>query len=773
MIRNNRGSAYRPKPPRRPIKLNFGVIPDKNNPTQPVEVVKPGPVQKEEPVSVVGTLDLKGIDYSTTAPLSSDFIERIRTNLRKIYLSGLSCEYSKLLVDHENGELIVEFPFDRQKIERIKGLDQNERMWDPDSKKWKVFTGSFDDVFDILGQEVRLTESAYNAICDFISTPYYAHIGPGKLGKIAIRESWFEDLAHRNISLTVKFGSNHWLKNPDPATLENKDSTADDLMNEIAFWKNAVHEHQYHRTPLKHHIEGIEYLVVNNAAALFDEMGCGKSFQIANSIALLLKHNQISRALVVTSKPMRCEWLTELESAVGNGIGQLETNALKRNRELLKNKQVYLCHYESMKAGEESISEWLNQGDCLLVFDESQRIKKLGAAITLTALRLARLAQRRIISTPFPIPNRPVDLFAQYLAMDQGETFGRRLSAFKSKFCVMEQRYIRKGFRSFPFEICIAARDTDELSDRIAKTSLRRLRADITDLPDFNYKDLYVELEPEQARIYANIREQAKSPWNNSPSHIFQSLSRTSSNPKLIDSKYDGFGPKLNCLNQLMNDILSEDNRKVIVCTNYVENVESIVNLLNGEIGKRGDSAVGFHGNLNSESKSDAVSRFKNERTCRVFVATLSSFTAISDLNSSDPEMQADTLVHVDFSLDTLSYQKAKECLHSGHHRGCLVVHLIASRTVDEKVRYQIIEKINSQNSIVDKKEKEYKSVSELVVKNPNPEIVDSDLLKIFKSILELDCEDDDLPVSSEPYNTEEDICAEFGPDATDLPRSS
>ncbi|NBO38731.1 hypothetical protein EBU99_09120, partial [bacterium] len=71
--RNNRGSNYRPKPPRGPVKLTFGVIPSPNageNSAPP----PPPPRKAEEPIfarqEIVGTLKLKGVPYEKGEPLA-------------------------------------------------------------------------------------------------------------------------------------------------------------------------------------------------------------------------------------------------------------------------------------------------------------------------------------------------------------------------------------------------------------------------------------------------------------------------------------------------------------------------------------------------------------------------------------------------------------------------------------------------------------------------------------------------------------------------------
>ena len=73
------------------MKLTFGVIPSPNQPEQPIQPV----VRKvEEPVfsrqDIIGTLTLKKTPLGEVRPLSSDYLERLQKNLKKIYLAGIT-----------------------------------------------------------------------------------------------------------------------------------------------------------------------------------------------------------------------------------------------------------------------------------------------------------------------------------------------------------------------------------------------------------------------------------------------------------------------------------------------------------------------------------------------------------------------------------------------------------------------------------------------------------------------------------------------------------
>lgn len=703
--RNNRGSTYRPKPPRGPVKLSFGVIPTPGQSDSQIQT--PLPRKPEEPVfarqDIVGTLKLKGVRYETTDPLPAEFIERIQKNLKKIYLAGLTST-GRSLIDFVNGELNVSFPYEQTAVERMKGLDRNERAWDPDQKVWRVFLGTFDDVFDILGRGFKLTEAAYIAISEFILTPYYAHIGRGKLGKIVVRESWFEDLAHL-VSNKVKFGSSYYhLEKLTPEGFE------EDLQAELTGWRKAIDKYKFGRKPYQHQRFGIEYLLINDKAALLDEMGCGKTFQIASALGVLFEQKEIDRALIVMPMSLIKTWQEELRLSLNAEFTVVGGTPVQRAKAFKSSHPIFLVHYEGLRLEEERFREWMSGGRCAMVFDESQRIKNLQAQTTMAAVRLRPLSQRCIIATGTPIANRPIDLFSQYLVMDQGETFGTRFSAFKNTFCEMEVQKINVGRKTIRVEKFIGTRNPDELQSRILRTSLRRLKSEVLDLPPILFKDFIVELKAEQKHMYTQMRDHLKLEIGSLSEKEISAeaanivvkllrLSQIASHPGLLDPNYDGPSAKQSELDDLLEDIFSDDTKKVILWSHYVDNVRRLVEKYNEKYG-----AVGHTGEMDVGEREVSVKRFQDDPSCRLFIATPQSAKEGLTLLPRDGKMVADTMVYLDLSFDSGSYVQSQARFHRIGQQAvrCLVIHLIAEGTVDEYIRRTVLDKLKTATQVLD-----------------------------------------------------------------------
>jgi SNF2 family DNA or RNA helicase len=703
--RYKRGSTFRPKQPRGPIKLSFGVLP---SPGQTEDrTLESLPRKPEEPVftrqTLVGTLKLKGVRFETTDPLPPEYIERIQKNLKKIYLAGLTSS-GRMQVDFADGELRISFPYEQISVDRMKGLDRNERAWDPDQKLWRVFIGTFDDVFDILGRGFKLTEAAYTAINEFILTPYYSYIGRGKHGKIVVRESWFEDLEHLTPS-DVKFGSSFFHLEKLP--LESFD---DSLRAEVLSWRDAMGHFQFGRKPYHHQRSGVEFLLVNKEAALLDEMGCGKTFQIASALGILFEKQDIDRALIVVPMSLLKTWQEELKLSLNVPFTVVGGTPVRRAKAFNQPNPILLVHYEGLRLEEERFKEWMTAGRCALVFDESQRIKNMQAQTTMAALRLRPQSTRCIIATGTPIANRPIDLFSQYLVMDQGETFGKRFSAFKNTYCEMEVQKINVGRKTIRVEKFVGTRNPDELQARILRTSLRRLKSEVLDLPPILFKDFVVELKAEQKQMYAQMRDHLRLEIGNMSDKDVKAeaanivvkllrLSQIASHPALLDPDYSGSSAKESELDDLLGDIFSDDTKKVIIWSHYVDNVNRLVKKYSESYG-----AVGHAGEMDIEARQRSVKAFQDNPECRLFIATPQSAKEGLTLLPRDGRMVADTMVYLDLSFDSGSYVQSQARFHRIGQQAvrCLVVHLIAEGTVDEYIRTTILDKLKTAAQVLD-----------------------------------------------------------------------
>ena len=92
-------------------------------------------------------------------------------------------------------------------------------------------------------------------------------------------------------------------------------------------------------------------------------------------------------------------------------------------------------------------------------------------------------------------------------------------------------------------------------------------------------------------------------------------LVQVASNPVLVDESYSEIPPKLIVTKEIISKAIAQ-NSKVIVWTNFVENIEDICNFFDHK------NIVGISGKVDAAVRDNLISRFRKEDDVSVLVAT-------------------------------------------------------------------------------------------------------------------------------------------------------
>lgn len=133
--------------------------------------------------------------------------------------------------------------------------------------------------------------------------------------------------------------------------------------------------------------------------------------------------------------------------------------------------------------------------------------------------------------------------------------------------------------------------------------------------------------------------------------------------------------PKLDELEQVVGEMLSEPGTKVAVFTSYRRMLPHIARRLD-----RFADQVLFHGGMNSTMKAGAVARFQQDEGCRIFLSTNAGGYGL-DL----PEAQY--LVNYDLpdSKGVLDQRNTRHVRASSKHKCVYVVNLVVEDSVEER----------------------------------------------------------------------------------------
>ena len=282
-----------------------------------------------------------------------------------------------------------------------------------------------------------------------------------------------------------------------------------------------IEQYRYKTKPYAHQLTALKKSWAQKTYALFMEMGTGKSKVLVDNIAMLYDNGAIRAALIVAPKGVYKNWndiefpvhLPEhvdhtkvLWEATITKKKQVELDTLFDGKEELK---ILIMNVEAFSTtkGLDFARSFLNifLGRALIGIDESTTIKSPTAKRTKNILKLGNLAKYRRILTGSPVTKSPLDLYSQCEFLDPYHLSHYSYYSFRARYAQMLDR----NFGGRRVQIVGSYRNLGELTDKLEKFSYRVLKEDCLDLPEKIFTKRFVELTPEQKRIYAQLKKLA------------------------------------------------------------------------------------------------------------------------------------------------------------------------------------------------------------------------------------------------------------------------
>lgn len=312
----------------------------------------------------------------------------------------------------------------------------------------------------------------------------------------------------------------------------------------------------------------------------------------------------------------------------------------------------YIINYESVIGEVERLKMFLKIRKMAIVLDESHKIKNPDAKTTKATLDLKDLAKKRIIITGTPIANKPLDLWAQFYFLDNGNLLGNSFKKFEKMY-----------------SINLKSDDLPEQKDRlnnlreiILSNSIRRLKENVLELPEKIYIDKYVQIEGKQRKIYDHLKKELYIEITNIDGEkiIDESdellkkllrLAQIASNPFLIDKAYNETPAKFPLLDTLIENIL-EQKEKVIVWSCFVDNIRILYKRYK-EFG-----SLMIYGNIPIEKRNEIVKQFRNNDGFMVLIANPAAAREGLTLTS------ANNAIYLDRNFNLVDYLQSQDRIH-------------------------------------------------------------------------------------------------------------
>ena len=424
-------------------------------------------------------------------------------------------------------------------------------------------------------------------------------------------------------------------------------------------------------TLLPYQARGAIFAACRGRVALADDMGLGKTVQALAAAELLRRRKGIERVLVIAPASVKYQWKTEIEKFT-DLPAQIVDGFLPRRRTLYAAPVFFnLTSYELVLKDVHYIHELKPD---LIVLDEAQRIRNWTTATARTIKQLK--SPYAFVLTGTPLENKLEELFSVMEFVD-----GRRLGPafrFLDEHRVEDDKGKLLGYRGL-----------DRIHGQLAPVLLRRTRQEVLkQLPERTDQIFRVPLTPEQAEPYweqSEILGQLMRRWERQGwlSDIDQRRilcciqnMRMLCNSTFLFDKQTNHSPKLQEFREILRELAIEENRKVVVFSEY----ERMTYLAGQELRKMGIGFVSLHGGVPSRHRGALIEKFRNDPACKVFLST--------DAGGVGLNLQAaSAVVNFEPPWNPARLEQRIGRVHRlGQSRPVHVVHMLTTESIEERV---------------------------------------------------------------------------------------
>ena len=430
----------------------------------------------------------------------------------------------------------------------------------------------------------------------------------------------------------------------------------------------------------------------SKSVAILAEMGTGKTLISIGIAGYLYLQKEINKLLIVAPLSITKVWEEEFQKFADFDY-QLEVleGPTKEKSETLRNLfgtklQVAVVNYESCWRMEKEIALWKPD---MIICDESSKIKNPQAKQSKALHRLGKISKHNMILTGTPVTNNPLDFFSQYKFLDES-IFGGSYYSFRARYAIMGGygNYQVVGYKNLP-----------ELTEKAHSIAFRITKKEALDLPEQVDVTRHVELEPMARAIYNQVERDSYAELSQGEvvvRNVLTKLLRLSQitggyiKDEFSEIEEQVSSAKLNALEEIIEECLDAD-KKVVVFARFISEIDAITKMLK----HHGIKYSLIRGDV--KDRASEVEKFQNDKDVKVFVGQLQTTGMGLTLTASD------TAVFYSLSYNFADYEQAKARIHRiGQKNNCTYIHLIAKKTIDEKVMEALTKKKNIADLVVD-----------------------------------------------------------------------
>lgn len=452
--------------------------------------------------------------------------------------------------------------------------------------------------------------------------------------------------------------------------------------------------------PYKHQVEGSNFvfrqLQAKGFAALFADMGVGKTKITIDTFTAMLFRGLTDTLLIICPKPLMGVWQDELQKQSRLDWATYRWRSVKSKAEdkrfelflSMPAPRLAVFNIEALQTPNAMIIDRMariRQGKVLLAVDESSAVKDMKAKRTKNLVALADKLPYRMILSGTEVVNSPLDLYSQFEVLQRGFWGVRSYFQFQLQYAVLADQY---GAGGRTFKKVIGFKQLDELANRIAPHIFRAKKEDCLDLPEKVRSIIHVELTEKQRRYYLELQKHLMTILESgelvsveNKVSLFTKFRQISGGTIKAEGVHLVLEEKPEKLEALLADIATHTDQAIIWAAFTHE-----ILLLARELEKHG-GVVLFYGGVDQEQREENIRIFQAGKA-RFFVANPGS--AAFGLNLQNAHLQ---YVYSRHLSPAVNWQAEDRTHRAGQRSVCVYKTLVARGTVDEGIEVMLAKK--------------------------------------------------------------------------------
>ena len=419
---------------------------------------------------------------------------------------------------------------------------------------------------------------------------------------------------------------------------------------------------------LPYQLDGIAFAVGAGRAVLADDMGLGKTIQGIGVAELFAREAGIQKVLIICPASLKSQWRNEIHRFCDRDCQLIIGNAATRATQYDNDRFFTICNYEQVLRDILPIErvKW-----DLIILDEGQRIKNWEAK-TSSIVKGLRSPFALVLSGT-PLENRLDDLYSVVQFIDD-----RRLAPafrFFNRHRVVDEKGKVLGYKKLA-----------DLREQLKPILLRRTRASVMgDLPPRTTEILRIAPTDEQLEMHGShmrvvssiVRKKYISEMDLLRLQKALLMCRMSADSTfLVDKQEPSYSSKLQELEELLDRLFQEEDRKVVLFSEWT----TMLNLIEPILKRHGWRYVRLDGSVPQKKRQQLVHEFQNDPECDLFITTNAGSTGLN-------LQAANTVVNVDLPWNpAVLEQRVGRAHRMGQKRPVQVFVLVTEETIEENL---------------------------------------------------------------------------------------